>query len=129
MKPQRGFSLISAIFLIVVLAGLAAYLVNTGGVQRTTFIQSVLGARAWQAARSGIEWGAHRALNASGACNGGYTLDGFTVTVSCTSSSHTEQAQTVTVYAITALAEQGTYGAGSEYISRRIEASVSVTPP
>ncbi len=60
---QRGFSLITAIFLIVVLAALGAYMVIFTGLQQTTLQADVLGVRAYYAARAGAEWAIYRALD------------------------------------------------------------------
>jgi len=54
---QRGFSVIAAIFLLVVLAALGAFMLTFSTVQQTTGTQDLQGARGYQAARSGVEWG------------------------------------------------------------------------
>lgn len=89
---QRGFSLVSAIFLLIVLAGLGAAIVNISMTQHTGSALDVQGTRAYQAARAGIEWGLFQQLQAGGACNNSTsfvppapTLSAFTVTVVCTS--------------------------------------------
>lgn len=93
MRPlMRGFSLVSAIFLLVVLAGLGAAMVQLSTMQHTSSALDVQGTRAYQAARAGIEWGLYRQLNppvvpclaaTSFALPAGSALEGFTVTVSC----------------------------------------------
>lgn len=88
---QKGFSLVSAIFLLVVLAGLGAAMVTISGAQHTGSALDIEGARAYQAARAGVEWGVHRLANAPGACFAGgsfsapaaQSLSAFTITVSC----------------------------------------------
>jgi MSHA biogenesis protein MshP len=90
----RGFSLISAIFLLVVLAGLGVAMVSISTVQNTSSALDIQGARAYQAARAGVEWGAYQYLRNSAACNPSVnivmpadaSLAGFTVTVICTPS-------------------------------------------
>ena len=137
---QRGFSLVTALFLLVVLAMLMGYLVNLSGVQHATVVMSVQGARALQAARSGLEYGVYQALN--GSCNASETvsftasepaLQTFTVTLSCSSSSHVEGTSTVNYYELTALAESGSYNIGPnanpDYVSRQIRVTVSNEPP
>ncbi len=64
---QRGFALVAAIFLIVVLASLGVFIVRISGVQQHTVNIALLGARAFEAAVAGMEWGAFQALD-SGAC-------------------------------------------------------------
>lgn len=56
---QRGFSLVSAIFLLVVLAGLGAAMVNFSTTQNQSQALDVMGSRAYQAANAGIEWAAY----------------------------------------------------------------------
>lgn len=89
---QRGIGLVTAIFLVVVIAGLAAAMVTVFTGQQTSSQLDVQGARAYQAARAGIEWGLFRArmspsncvATASFALPAASTLSGFTVTVTCT---------------------------------------------
>src|SRR3990167_1024656 len=102
-KIQRGFSLVSAIFLLVVIAALGTFAVTLSTTQQQSAALDVMGARAYQAARVGIEWGAYQVLPASAAafataCRPGpttqtvtplpNTLAGFTVNVGCSATSH-----------------------------------------
>jgi MSHA biogenesis protein MshP len=89
---DQGFTLVSAVFLLVVLAGLGAAIANISVMQNTGSSLDIQGSRAYQAARAGIEWGLHRELVAApGACAAGAvsfvppapTLNAFTVTVTC----------------------------------------------
>jgi MSHA biogenesis protein MshP len=130
-QPRResGVALVAAIFLIVVLAGLAVFAVRLGTLQQQTVTASLQAAQAYQAARSGVAWAANRALN-GGWC-GSQTLNlgegganGFSVKVECTSTSHVEAAATITVYVIDTLAESGVYG-GPDYVSRRLQAKIT----
>jgi len=59
-RGQAGAGLVTAIFLLVVLAGLAAALVSIFATQRQSSALDEQGARAYQAARAGIEWGVFR---------------------------------------------------------------------
>jgi MSHA biogenesis protein MshP len=121
--------LIAAIFLVVVLSGLAVFAVRIGVLQQQASSSQLLAAQALHAARSGIAWAARRAL-ADGWC-GTVTLtlteggaNGFDVAVSCSQSAHDEQGATTNVYIINALAEFGSYG-GPDYVSRRLEAKIT----
>lgn len=92
--PQSGVSLVTAIFLLVVLAMLGVAIVSVSGAHQISSALDVQGARAYQAARAGIEWGLYKQLRPSlqAACFGTSTfalpaasnLSGFTVTVQCT---------------------------------------------
>ncbi len=118
-RRQTGFGAIMAIFILVILATLAAAITRIGVSQQLSSAQDVQSARAWQAAKAGTEWGLFQALQPTGiwqTCSGtSTTLDlsadsGFWVTVSCTSTAYNEGesspgvAQTVRVYRINAVA-------------------------
>lgn len=126
---QRGFSLIPALFLLIVLAGLGSVAIRLSGIQHQTVLLAMQSARAYAAAQSGIEWAAYAAL-VNGSCGsatialseGG--LNGFSVDVSCASTSHAEGSSTHTVYQIDAFAQAGAYGT-PDYVSRRIRATVT----
>lgn len=90
----RGFALVSAIFLLVVLASLGAFAVSISNSLHIGSALDLQGARAHQAARTGLEWGAYQVMvtNGGAACPastdltmpaGATTLSGITVTVLC----------------------------------------------
>ena len=97
MVSQRGFSLFSAIFLLVMLSALGAAIVKVTSSSQIASALDIQGERAYQAARAGIEWGLYRQrregscplLATSFALPAGTTLSGFTVTVKCTLSRRT----------------------------------------
>ena len=137
-QRQRGFSLVSAIFLLVVLTTAGAYMVRISGVQRTTTSFALLGPKAYHAARSGVEWAIHAAINVPGSCPVGSTtttpfslteggLAGFSVSVTCTSAVHTEASASETVFDISSTAEFGSFG-DRDYVSRRLQARVTDAP-
>lgn len=129
MQSQKGFSLVPALFLIIVLAGLGAAAVRIGMVQQQTVVLAMQSARAYSAARSGLEWAAYDALTNGNCGNGSLAyseggLDGFSVNTSCSSTSHTEGSATVNVFTINAFAWSGAYG-NPDYVSRRISMTVT----
>jgi MSHA biogenesis protein MshP len=90
-KKMRGFSLVSAIFLLVVLAALGVAMVSISSVQNQSSAMDVQGVRAYQAAKAGIEWGLYQ-QQINKVCNStvanigfpaGTSLAGFTASVSC----------------------------------------------
>jgi len=135
---QRGFSIITAIFLIVVLAALGAFAVSMFRVQQTSAALDELGSRAYQAAQAGIEWGAWQVLRGPGTCAAATgnlalpgSLSGFTATVTCASTSHTEAGNPVTIYLLTATAcNQPAAGAcpnptpGPDYVERQVQGAM-----
>ena len=101
-RHQRGFGAIMAVVVVVIMASLAAALARVGMAQQAGTTQDLLSARAWAAARAGIEWGLFRALSSTTpadawkTCSGlSQTLDlsaatGFYVAVFCDSTAYNE---------------------------------------
>ena len=127
---QQGFSLVMAIFVLVVLGLLGGYMVRLSGVQMNTANYALQGARAYQAAHAGIEW-AIAAISNGGSCTQvnaqtamTFTgLSGFTVTLSCSSQTYSEANQNPVVYSIDALSQYGSY-ADSTYVAREIQSTI-----
>lgn len=118
-RVQRGFALATAIFLLVVLAALGAAMLTFSSTQHAGSAMDVQGARALQAARAGIEWGAYQALRGAGCSGTTLTLDGFSVTV--TANSTTSGA--LTACQITSTAAAGVTGQVSR-VERQLQATI-----
>lgn len=77
--------MVSAIFLLVVLAALGAFMVTFSNTQQLTSAQDVQGSRAYWAARAGLEWAAASIDPTNAArmvCHSTtITMNGFTVNV------------------------------------------------
>lgn len=137
MRSQRGFSLVSAIFILVILAGLGAAMVSFFSIQQQSTALDVQGARAYQAARAGIEWAAYQGVKnaaafdcaTAGASSGTIAFTGdlasFNTTVSCSSAAHDEGGNTVRVYSIVSTARSGVAG-GGDYVERVLTATISL---
>ncbi len=133
-KIQGGFSLISAIFLLVVIAALGTFAVTLSTTQQQSAALDVMGARAYQAARAGIEWGAYQALH-NGSCVANTpnvtglpgTLSGFTVTVGCNTSTHSDVGGAVTPGSVTVwnIISTATQGTGVSLVSRQLSVTVA----
>ena len=94
---QTGFVLVLAVFMLVSLAAIAAYLLTISTLQVQTAVQDELSVRAYQSARTGVDWAAYQVLRAPGqpfatSCAGGSStqtialagqLAGFSVAVAC----------------------------------------------
>ena len=126
---QRGFSLVPALFVLIVLAALGAAAVRLSAIQHQSVVLTMQSSRAYAAAQTGIDWLAYQAV-VSGSC-GSNTLPltegglvGFTVETSCVSTSHSEGSATTIVYVLEAFAYSGSYGT-PDYVSRRIRATVT----
>lgn len=133
---QHGFSTVAAIFLLVVLAALGAFMVTLSTTQHAAVTLDLQGARALAAARAGVEWATWQAVkNTAGyGCTGGshtatlnFTGDlaDFTTTVACTSSAFDEAGNTVRVYSIVSTAKAGSPGS-LYYVERVVTANVAV---
>lgn len=104
MKSRvAGFALVSAIFLVVILSALAAFVVQISTQQQVGAAADILGVRAYQAARAGVEWGLFQQLrnppcaaSTSFALSGG--LAGFTVTVLCQGTASNDENGTTLVF-------------------------------
>jgi MSHA biogenesis protein MshP len=136
---NRGFSLVSAIFLLVVIAALGTFAVTLSTTQQQSAALDVMGARAYQAARAGIEWGAYQVISnpagiscpVGGASNAvampaGSTLAPFgSVDVSCWSYAPVSEASnTVTMYRLQSTATQGVV-ATPGYVEREISVTIA----
>jgi four helix bundle protein len=155
-KPESreaGFSIVTAIFLLVVLSLLGAFIVSVTGLQQSSQQLDVQGVRAYQAARAGIEWAAWQVLDPNNdlpgvggdpnnlpPCPGPTTnlsslaqsLSPFIVTVTCSATTTTEGNRNVAAYLIVATAcNQPSAGAcpnaspASGYVERQVQATLS----
>lgn len=129
---QRGFSLVSAIFILVILAGLGAAMVSFFSTQQQSTALDVQGGRGYQAARAGIEWGAYQVLQVANACPAspatltfvGTPLEGFTTTVSCGATVHSEGGNNVSVYEFLSTATFGAAGS-ADYVERQVSVQIA----
>ncbi|MBI5861499.1 MAG: agglutinin biogenesis protein MshP [Rhodocyclales bacterium] len=122
-RRMQGFAIVTAIFILVVLAALAAFIVSISTSQHIGAALDIQGVRAYQAARAGAEWGMYQ-IEATPAYNFSYgtpaaavgsanpntracpaspasfvpaapTLAAFTVTVTCTATIDANNGPTV----------------------------------
>lgn len=137
---QKGFSLVSAIFLLVVISALGVFAVTLSTTQHQSAALNVLGARGYQAARAGVDWAVYQ-VSPNSAVPGGFaancragatsavvampgTLSGFAVNVVCTSTSHVDEAAVINVYELTSTATQGV-AATPNYVERQIGVTIA----
>jgi MSHA biogenesis protein MshP len=86
---SAGIGIITAVFLLVVLAGIGVAAVRIFSAQQVTSSLDLEGARAYQAARAGIEWGLFQQLRNNSCATRSFAmpsdsvLRNFTVTVTC----------------------------------------------
>ena len=135
-SSQEGFSIITAIFLLVVLGTLGTMMVTFFAAQQQSSAQDVMGSRAYQAARAGIEWAAFNiappaatpwagcvaASNPLGVLGG--SLSPFIVTINCVASPvFLEGGIPINVYSITSTAVTGGVPGSRDYTERVITAT------
>lgn len=129
LRRQDGFSLIPALFLMIVLAGLGAVAVRLSGSQHQTVVLAMQSSRAYAAAQAGVDWSAYQAIVNNNCANSTLTLTeaglaGFNIETTCSEASYSEGENTVRVITIDSFARGGTYGT-PDYVSRRIRATVT----
>ena len=139
---QTGFAAIAAIFLVVILAALGGFMVTFSNTQQLTSAQDVQGTRAYWAARAGLEWGIG---NVAGACpakpstlvatltqtSPAFTVDTFSVVVTCRLTGYAEASTTPTVpnifiYNFTSVASSGGTPGSIGFIERSVSASAEL---
>lgn len=130
---QRGFAIILAIFLLVSLTAIGAYMLTVSKVQLETGIMDEQGARAYQAARAGLDWGAYRVLR-DVACPTATiplpsNLTGFYAEVTCTSfGAETEGGVSVTTFSVVSIGCNATpcsSGSGPTYVERELQLTLA----
>lgn len=127
----HGFALVSAIFLLVVLSGLGAFIVTLSSVQNVTSTQDLQGARAYQAARAGLEWSAYQVLQNSRCTTAstldlpGRTLAGMSVGLQCAARTYEEGSRAITIYQITSTATFGVAGT-TTYVERQLASALEI---
>lgn len=142
-RRQHGVSLITAVFLLVVLAGLLAAMVRVLTVQQASSGLDMLGIQAYQAARSGLDWGIYQQLRVQPpsvlcfpsqtfAMPASGTLRNFSVTVTCTPKSGNVAGDTTNRWSIVAIACNApaaascpAVSASPDYVSRRVQAELN----
>ncbi len=121
---SNGFTLVSAIFLMVVLVVLGGSVVTLSAVQHSTSAVRIQSVRATFAARAGLEWAIRRTGSGAG-CNGLLVLGSMTVDVACSSVNHTLNGDSRAYVVATATATAtGVNWGGTDYVSRQLQAKV-----
>lgn len=123
----NGFTLITTLFLLVVVSGLAAYLVNLATAQQYSSALTISALRARHAAVGGMEWVAYRINNVANTCPPVPTtlvIDGFNVSLTgCSASIINEGSISYSMYDVTVRAERGSFG-DADYVNLAIRATL-----
>ena len=135
MRPesrQHGFGLVAAMFVIIIIAAVIATMARLAVTQNATNSLAIQQARAYQAARAGLEWGIYETVTmtpsscAPSASFSATGFDGFTITVKCEGVDAgliAEENKAVMFYRMTATAEYGNAGS-PDYAYRELTAVV-----
>ena len=138
-ESQKGFSLVTTLFIIVVLAVLGSYMVSMIITQNQSSALSAQGLRAWYAGVSGFEWVSYE-VKENNSCPTepvSMLIEGFTVTLeNCIgpdinpifpNNADYEISEagkpSYKVFDITILAKRGSYG-DVNFVSRTIRATI-----
>jgi MSHA biogenesis protein MshP len=158
-RPERsrreGFALVTAIFLLVVLAALGAFIANISATSSITTAQDLRGSRAYHAAQAGMEWGLFQVLDPNNATvvapgaanwpnmpdcpvNTTLTIEAYTVLVTCARSPagaavggsppvYTESGvvRSVIMYELVSTASAGGVAGGLDFVERQVQVTVS----
>lgn len=131
IKKQTGFSLVSAIFIVVILGLIGGYIVSISALTNASSSLSGLGVKAYYAAKSGLEWGAYQVAPFGGAgpfnCPASPTtinftqggLSGLSAVVTCSLNSFTEHGITYRTFQINSTGQYGVPGSG-DFVSRQL---------
>lgn len=127
-----GFAAIAAMFLLVVLAGLGAFMVSFSNAQQLSAAQDIQGTRAYWAARAGLDWAIAAVVANPSACplsppTSANTGSSFSLTLVCTPYSYLEGGATVQIYVFESRASTSPLAIGSlGFVERSLSASYEV---
>ena len=125
---NKGIALPAVIFMIVIVAllvGAMSRMLNVSSGITDIRIQS---SRAFWAAKAGTEWAAYQ-INANGNCaaaTGSFSVNGFSVAVSCTSVDYNEAGNTTRVYSVDVQAQSSGSPSDLDYVSRQLTVVLNV---
>lgn len=127
LPRQRGFAIVSAIFLIVALAALGAAIMHFSSVQHVTGAQDLQGSRALAAARAGSEWAVASAsvTNVCPPSPTALTFGGFNLSIVCTADDFTDEGVPLRIFSIAATAASGGAPGNQAYVERRVDVVVA----
>ena len=148
MKSARGFTMMSMLFILVVLAALGTALASLSQRQQLGSAGELAAAKAYQAALAGLEWGSYQILAGGGqpGCFGTSNiglpgqLSDFSVTVSCSrtpaSGAVSDGDQSLAFYVLVATACNlpaagscpGSSNSQPAYVERQLSRTLSATP-
>lgn len=129
IKKQKGFTLVVAVFVLVILSLLAVSMINITAISKATLINAIQGNRAYYAARSGLEWQVYKIENER-ECPADSVINlnqgafpGFEVNVTCTKEEFLEDPYIIKIFTLTSKSSSGSFG-NENYTSREVVMSM-----
>ena len=132
-KDQKGFGLLSSLFVIVAIGGLIVSINQVISSQAKSVEQGILVSQAQYAAESGMEWAIYSATSGdtcTGVNGASFSVSDwphFDIDITCTKTSYSELGNTVDMYSLTAtITTKSAYGSFGDdsYVFKRVSATV-----
>jgi MSHA biogenesis protein MshP len=134
-RHAQGFGLVAAMFLLIVVTLVVIAMARLSAAQHGSNSLAIQQARAYQAARAGLEWGINQAMK-TGNCVAGApdlsanNLAGFHLGVTCSSNSYLDNdGSTSRIFRFTSTAQNGTPGSRFDYAYRQLAATLEKKMP
>lgn len=121
---QSGFAAVAAIFLVVTLATLGAFMLMFSNTAQLSSAQDLQGTRAYWAARGGLEWGLSSATTTCPTSPTTLTLNGFTVVVTCSVQTYSEAGVNRNIFQFNSVASTSGSVGSATYVERSVSAGM-----
>ncbi|VVO34826.1 hypothetical protein PS723_05290 [Pseudomonas fluorescens] len=134
-RRTQGFGLVAAMFLLIVVTLVVIAMARLSTLQHGSNSLAIQQARAYQAARAGLEWGIIQVMNTGHCVAGtpdlsGNNLADFNLGVACNGTSYLDNnGSTVQIFRFTSTAQNGTPGSRSDYAYRQLAATIEQGTP
>lgn len=114
----------AAIFLVVTLATLGAFMLMFSNTAQLSSAQDLQGTRAYWAARGGLEWGLSSATTTCPTSPTTLTLNGFTVVVTCSVQTYSEAGVNRNIFQFNSVASTSGSVGSATYVERSVSAGM-----
>jgi MSHA biogenesis protein MshP len=136
-STQHGFAAIAAVFLVVILAALGAFMLTFSNTQQLTSAQDVQGSRAYWAARAGLEWviagvvataPVAPAVAPAPKCpvSPPVTIETFSMVITCAIQTYDEDGVTRHIFQFSSVAHSAAAAGSVGYIERSLSAAMEI---
>jgi len=133
-KLIKGFSMVAAIFILVILSLVGTYALNISTRGSVSSEMSIDGVRAYFACKAGLEWLIYQVVQNPAACPASpqtfsltqQGLKNFSVTCACTATSYTESGATFNLFTLTATSSRG-IATDYDYITRQLVVTAMIS--